>query len=237
MGLSTEQMFRHIVEMQIELNEKTVPGWLSEGLDWDTAILVEVAEAIDSTNWKWWKHTDTDLANLKIEAIDLLHFLVAQIADQSWHAWRQARKPDKAFIDAACDHVVKAYSWAMVDSERTKDAGYVLHLKGVARYTLNAVPVQALHELFMLFSALGMGVDDIYKAYITKNLLNHYRQERGYKDPNGGYLKIINEREDNVVFAAVIDDILRLNARAPLTLKQVREHAFDLMDRAIIRSD
>ena len=50
--MRVEDKVRHIVTMQMALNERTVPNWLSKGLDWDTAILVEVAEAIDSTDWK-----------------------------------------------------------------------------------------------------------------------------------------------------------------------------------------
>lgn len=202
MSLSTEQMFRHIVEMQIELNEKTVPGWLDKGLDWDTAILTEVAEAIDSTDWKWWKHTENDLVNLRVEAIDLLHFLVAQIAEYAWHV----RRPGTGFVNAACMRLTEAYSWAMVDAEHLGDKkpDYVLHLKGVARHTLNTDPVPALHELFLLFASLGMDDKSIYQAYITKNLLNHYRQERGYNLAAHGYKKIINGREDNVIFAEVV---------------------------------
>ncbi len=224
MNLSIEQMFRHIVEMQCELNEKTVPNWLAKNLDWETAILVEVAEAIDSTDWKWWKHTETDLVNLKIEAIDLLHFLVAKIVDEK----AQARK-----LYLASEKVVKDLVINYDAAFKCRDEPTVEILKSIAYYTIKGFTGSALFWLFGLFNKLEMDAQSIYKAYITKNLLNHYRQERGYKDPSGDYLKVINGREDNVVFAECIDNVLKIKVEPPLTLDQIKANAFDLMDSAM----
>ncbi|MBE0470237.1 MAG: dUTP diphosphatase [Methyloprofundus sp.] len=200
MSLSTEQMFRHIVEMQIELNEKTVPGWLDKGLDWDAAILTEVAEAIDSTDWKWWKHTEADLANLRVEAIDLLHFLVSSNLQ---HAHRLV---GYISFDHLLERIVFIYSYAQENHKDCEALGrnYSFLLKGIARESLNRNPGAALSHLFHVFFKLGMDDKSIYQAYITKNLLNHYRQERGYSLAAHGYKKIINGREDNVIFAEAV---------------------------------
>lgn len=43
------------------------------------AMTQEVAELVDSTNWKWWR-TKVDLfdpQNLKVELVDILHFWVS----------------------------------------------------------------------------------------------------------------------------------------------------------------
>jgi dimeric dUTPase (all-alpha-NTP-PPase superfamily) len=43
------------------------------------AMTQEVAELVDSTNWKWWR-TNVDLfdeQNLKVELVDILHFWVS----------------------------------------------------------------------------------------------------------------------------------------------------------------
>ena len=43
------------------------------------AMSQEIAELIDSTNWKWWR-TKVDLfdeQNLKVELVDILHFWVS----------------------------------------------------------------------------------------------------------------------------------------------------------------
>ncbi|MBD3236968.1 MAG: dUTPase [Candidatus Eisenbacteria bacterium] len=43
------------------------------------AMTQEIAELVDSTNWKWWR-TKVDLfdeQNLKVELVDILHFWVS----------------------------------------------------------------------------------------------------------------------------------------------------------------
>ena len=70
-------MFTKIVQKQIELNDSIMSNWRDQ--DWELAILVEAAEAIDSTAWKWWKAGTDDIDNLKIEAIDLLHFMISNM--------------------------------------------------------------------------------------------------------------------------------------------------------------
>ncbi|MBQ4088778.1 MAG: dUTPase [Clostridia bacterium] len=42
------------------------------------AMLSELTEALDGTNWKWWKNkTPKDPDYLKDEIVDMLHFLVS----------------------------------------------------------------------------------------------------------------------------------------------------------------
>lgn len=206
-----EDKLRHMVMMQIALNERTVPNWMTKGLDWDTAILVEVAEAIDSTDWKWWKHTETDVTNLRVEAVDLLHFLISKALDN----------------DHDADHVV--FRCSQLAQQKRSQKSAVEWLKAIATNTLNNDVDNALDALLGLFGWLDMDVDAIYQAYITKNLLNHYRQERGYKDPNGGYLKLINGDEDNVVFASLV----KQHADATSDLDSLKQRLFAAMDQVV----
>jgi len=43
-----------MMEIQDGLNEHTVPGWKTKGFNWERAIWLESAEAVESTPWKWW---------------------------------------------------------------------------------------------------------------------------------------------------------------------------------------
>ena len=45
--------------------------------NWAKAIQQETAELIDSCPWKWWKDMEFDEQNAKVEAVDLLHFLLS----------------------------------------------------------------------------------------------------------------------------------------------------------------
>jgi len=88
-------MLSEIWDMQRDLNRYTLeqnkPGpdydeiprrrdlqnqWIR---NYSLAMSQEIAELIDSTNWKWWR-TKVDLfdeQNLKVELVDILHFWVS----------------------------------------------------------------------------------------------------------------------------------------------------------------
>ena len=65
------------------LDEKQQVHWL---LNYSRALTQETAELVDSLPWKWWaKYQQYDRANVQVEIVDLLHFLVslAQVAGLS----------------------------------------------------------------------------------------------------------------------------------------------------------
>lgn len=198
--MSAISQINQIVAMQIELNERTVTDWINQNLDWDAAVLVEVAEAVDSTAWKWWKHGTDDLINLQIEAVDILHFLIS-----------------KALVQFKDPGLVSEKIAEIASRNQPTNLPAVDWLKQIALYTLENKVMLAIQALFGLFSALEMDLNEVHQSYISKNLLNHYRQERGYNDPAANYRKIINGEEDNLVFKKIvaefgsgIEDLTRL---------------------------
>lgn len=76
-----------VFEKQIELNERINPTLYKDiedpeirkkwFLNFELAMRQEMAEAIDSLNWKWWKKDEEDWDNIKIELVDILHFWVS----------------------------------------------------------------------------------------------------------------------------------------------------------------
>lgn len=188
--MSAISQIRQLVTMQIELNERTVTDWINQNLDWDAAVLVEVAEAVDSTAWKWWKHGTDDLVNLQIEAVDILHFLIS-----------------KALVELREPELVAKKITEIARIAPSKSLPAVDWLKQIALYTLENQVLLAIKALFGLFDALEMDLNEVHQSYISKNLLNHYRQERGYNDPNGQYRKIINGLEDNLVFKKIVAEV------------------------------
>ena len=88
-------MLAEIFAMQRELNRYTfeqnelgidydeIPGsralqnaWIR---NYALAMSQEIAELVDSTNWKWWRRKVDlfDAQNLQVELVDILHFLVS----------------------------------------------------------------------------------------------------------------------------------------------------------------
>lgn len=60
-------------DSQFEFLQDTVEKWI---VNYCTAMLQEIAELRDSTNWKWWrsKVDKFDLQNIWVELVDILHF-------------------------------------------------------------------------------------------------------------------------------------------------------------------
>ena len=50
----------------------------------------------------------------------------------------------------------------------------------------------------------NFGFDDVYKLYVSKNILNIFRQDNGYAE--GNYVKIWDGEEDNVYIAKLIEE-------------------------------
>jgi len=52
---------------------------------------------------------------------------------------------------------------------------------------------------------MGITFDSLYKQYVGKNILNRFRQSRGYQD--GTYIKNWNGLEDNEVLSKILDTL------------------------------
>lgn len=57
------------------LDDQQKVAWI---LNYTRALSQEISELIDSVPWKWWaKYQTFDVQNARVEAIDILHFLVS----------------------------------------------------------------------------------------------------------------------------------------------------------------
>ena len=177
--MTNEQMLDVMIDKQIKMNDLTFPNWRKEiTLDmWCNAIIAEVGEAMESTGYKWWKKQEVDLDNLKVEAIDILHFTIsANIINDSINDFKE---------------------WFAEDAKLYRKKSYTHHLQDIAQVSIYDDFMNDGQYLRSLFKTLKMDFKDIFIAYMTKNILNEFRQKNGYK--NGTYIKIWNGKEDNVV--------------------------------------
>ena len=65
------------------MNEEEKTKWI---LNYGLAMRQEIAELTDSVPWKWWaKYQKFDEQNIRVEIVDLFHFLIslAQVAGMS----------------------------------------------------------------------------------------------------------------------------------------------------------
>jgi len=72
-------------EIQNELNIHTCGEDWRDGIcsksgkeiDWFKCTLVELGEMLESAAYKHWKHQEEDKDNIKMELVDVLHFILS----------------------------------------------------------------------------------------------------------------------------------------------------------------
>src|SRR5664279_3722865 len=66
-----------MLELQDGMNSKVNPAWVAANNNWYRAIQVEGVEAIEHHGWKWWKKQECDLPQLRMELVDIWHFILS----------------------------------------------------------------------------------------------------------------------------------------------------------------
>ena len=192
---------REMYELQKDLNDKTNgEKWKKSGItregrviDWNRCIYMEVAEGIDSLNWKHWAHISKkdDIDNLKIEMVDTWHFIMSEHIR-------------KASLDKAIDEATEG----LINCGAKK---FPTMLEGLEAVMLKSLQKQLpLYDFFKLVNTIpDFSMNDVYKLYIGKNCLNAFRQINGYKE--GEYQKIWDGQEDNVYMKSIVENTNNLS--------------------------
>lgn len=184
-----------LLEMQHAMNAKVNPNWLRAGYPWLRAVIIEGAEAMEHYGWKWWKQQSTDVEQLRIELVDIFHFAISHVLVHH-----------DGDIDAAA-------TWLETALTMPNDVVYV----GRTEHRIAGASMLSKLELmigmaadsrfsFPLFASLmgdvAMGWEDLFIGYVSKNVLNNFRQDNGYKA--GTYRKDWGGAEDNVRLAEIV---------------------------------
>ena len=168
---------RIMLEMQDAMNSRVDRDWLERDREWYRAVWIECAELMDHYGgWKWWKAGAKDVEQAILEIVDIWHFGLSMriTADRDYAA---------AAATIADEWLAPAPSAGFLgDVERLAGAALVNQ-----RFDVAVVPT--------LLGDLGRDFDDLYCAYVGKNVLNFFRQDHGYRD--GTYVKTWHGREDN----------------------------------------
>lgn len=168
-------------------NEKT-----GKIINWRRAIWLELAEFVDSFDWKHWKHGKNDTDNAKTELVDIWHFMLsASISEHPKDSTNVVKDSILASLEVKYHLSNDTLEMAEAMVQKVLDSKRALHYKesidDYSAYTL----------FFNLCSCVNLTYDELYQRYIVKNTLNEFRQNNGYND--GSYIKIWNGKEDNVV--------------------------------------
>ncbi len=194
-----------MLELQASMNAKVDPDWVAARYPYLRAVAIEGAEAIEHHGWKWWKKQDKDLPQLQMELIDIWHFILSEVLLRNEN---EPEEPLKALLDAL--QTAEHSSRIEVDGQQ-----FELAELDLLRKLELLIALSVLRRIDMaLFAAIMADCDmdwtELYRQYVGKNVLNMFRQDRGYKQ--GTYLKEWHGREDNEHLVEVIH---RLDADAP----------------------
>jgi dimeric dUTPase (all-alpha-NTP-PPase superfamily) len=184
----SKNIFKIMVELQHKFNKQVADDYLDKNFNWNSAIIAESGELLDSLGYKWWKKQVPDMENVKVEAIDLLHFVINEQIQRAFDVGE-----DGAFGLECVAHSFERY---FDDKSNHFVARLTNNLSGMIDL-LNFNEFNRFSILKNIFTQLEMTNEDVYIAYITKNCLNKFRQNNGYKD--GTYIKDWNGKEDNVI--------------------------------------
>lgn len=187
-----------MLEMQDGMNRKVNPDWVSAKNNWCRAIQVEAVEAIEHHGWKWWKKQECDMAQLRMELVDIWHFMLsATIQDKHGNIGlaKVEMMAELKLHQKSIQFDNQYYVLAQINLLEKLDL-----LVGISasRRTSLALFESLLHDC-------NMEWNDLFKQYVGKNVLNIFRQDHGYKA--GSYIKIWDGREDNEHLVEVLESV------------------------------
>jgi dimeric dUTPase (all-alpha-NTP-PPase superfamily) len=172
-----------MLDLQDAMNSRVNADWRQASNEWYRAIWTECAEMLDHYGWKWWKHQQPDLDQVRLELVDIIHFAMSDYLLQS---------DDRAAI-------AERIQQELSTPDGSDDIRVAIELLAQSTIANQSMHFSAFANVMRL---LDMDFDQLYRLYVGKNVLNFFRQDHGYKD--GSYIKVWQEREDNEHLAELL---------------------------------
>lgn len=207
---------QHIIQgiaLQDKMNSKINPEWRTAGYEYLRAVVVEGAEALEHWGWKWWKKQETDQGQFNVEIVDIWHFILSEAIKH------HGNEGALAFL------IAPLCAQTVIPDPYSPQEGYAIyseHMTAQRRLDLligmsaMRAPLSYVVSVFKAIQILDakMSDEELLQGYVSKNVLNFFRQDHGYKA--GTYFKnwsleVGKEVEDNVVMASLATELLAGN--------------------------
>ena len=174
-GEALREKIREMLDLQNKINEKVHPHWREQNFEWYRAIWVECAELLDHYGWKWWKKQSPNQAQIELELVDIWHFGLSILLS-----------------NYDIEKSISLISEGMIDQR-----GSGKFRENLEDFTSNTLQTRSfdLKRFNQVMNDVGLTFEKLYVGYISKNVLNSFRQDKGYQA--GTYIKDWGGIEDN----------------------------------------
>jgi hypothetical protein len=166
-----------MLDMQHRMNTRVHSDWRQQQFAWYRAVWIECGELMDHYGYKWWKKQEADMAQVRLEVIDI------------WHFGMSALLGDGDGPEQVAESIL-----AQLEDYRPSGLGVREAVEALALHSLQTHSFSA-PRFWDLMAAVELDFDALYRAYVGKNVLNVFRQDHGYQE--GSYRKTWGGREDN----------------------------------------
>ena len=179
-------MLDTMARMQEAHNRQVHADWRVKHYEYYRAVWIECAELLDHFGWKWWKRQVPDLAQVKLELVDIWHFGLSELLR----------------ADAVRPELADALDVSPLEEPDPEGLRQAVEALAGACLASKGFSVERFADVMR---ALPMSFDELFRLYVGKNVLNGFRQDHGYKD--GTYRKTWAGREDNEHLMELLDGV------------------------------
>ena len=174
-GEALREKIKEMLDLQNRINEKVHPHWREQNFEWYRAIWVECAELLDHYGWKWWKKQSPNQAQIELELVDIWHFGLSILLS-----------------NYDIEKSISLISEGIIDQR-----GSGKFRENLEDFTSNTLRTRSfdLKRFNQVMNDVGLTFEKLYVGYISKNVLNSFRQDKGYQA--GTYIKDWGGIEDN----------------------------------------
>ena len=201
-GEALREKIKEMLDLQNKINEKVHPHWREQNFEWYRAIWVECAELLDHYGWKWWKKQSPNQAQIELELVDIWHFGLSILLSKY--------------------DIEKSIS--LISEGMTDQRGSGKFRENLEDFTSNTLQTRSfdLKRFNQVMNDVGLTFEKLYVGYISKNVLNSFRQDKGYQA--GTYIKDWGGIEDN-------EYLIRLASKMDPKSENFSSELYTLMER------
>lgn len=184
-------LLAEMLEMQDGINKTAHPEWRLQGFNWKRVIWIECAEMMDAIGWRWWKQQRFHRDHVAMKLVGIWHLIMSWALEDEGHA---------RVLTRSCVRHCEYVPGVSQDLEFLRG-----HTESMADFALISNFKNTIESFFMATANhhVQLGFDELYRLYISKNVMTFFRQDHGFG--RGSYRMLwSDQRTDTAHLAEVV---------------------------------